>query len=191
MECNKRVFTLPQAYKTALKAFEHPEDMLKARKKKIMSKEMVNHIMLAVTEVNGCAMCAYAHTKDALEMGMQHDDIQMLLSGSFDHLDPEEGEALLFAQHYAETLGGYSKKAWDRIVEVYGLEKARGIMAAAKLIMFGNAYGIALGAFWNRLKGKPANNSSFIREFSVSILMLFFMIFGMIRGIFVKKYEQL
>jgi AhpD family alkylhydroperoxidase len=37
--------------------------------------------MLAVTEVNGCEMCSYAHTKMALEAGLSNDEIQQMLAG--------------------------------------------------------------------------------------------------------------
>ena len=163
--------------------------MTRARKKAGMSKELIKHIMLAVTEVNGCAMCAYGHTKSALEMGMPMEDIEQLLSGGFDHLDKDEAAALMFAQHYAETGGEYSKSAWLRVVDIYGMDKARGILASTRMIMMGNAYGIAAGALWSRIKGKPVKKSRLCREIGSCVLMMPFAIIALVRGVFIRKYE--
>lgn len=37
------------------------------KKKKIVNKDFVERLQLAVTEVNGCAACSYAHTYMALK----------------------------------------------------------------------------------------------------------------------------
>ena len=62
-------------------------------------------ISLAVTQVNGCKLCSYAHAKNALKAGMTEEEVEFLLSGGFDNAPKEQLEALLFAQHYAETKG--------------------------------------------------------------------------------------
>ena len=189
MEYNKRIFTFGEFVDTTLMAFAHMGDILKARRTGLMSKELQNHIMLAVTEVNGCAVCAYAHTRNALELGMPAADIEQLLSGSIDHMDETEAVALFFAQHYAETKGDYSQKAWQRIVEAYGKEKAFGILAVTRAIMFGNAYGIAAGALWSRIKGKPVCGSTLFQELVISFSVFVLVPFAMIRGLFVSRHN--
>ena len=62
----------------------------------------VERLMLAVTAVNKCPMCSYAHTEIALKSGMAKEEIENLLGGSYTDCPPEEGGAILFAQHYAE-----------------------------------------------------------------------------------------
>ena len=79
--------------------------MKKAKKKKELSPEFIERIMLGVTEVNGCEVCSYAHTKMALEQGMAAEEIQQLLAGSTDNIPVEEMPAYLFAQHYADRRG--------------------------------------------------------------------------------------
>ena len=186
MEYNKRIFTIGEFTETTLLAFAHMADMMGARKKGLVSKALQNHIMLAVTEVNGCAICAYAHTKDALEMGMPQEDIEKLLSGTVEHMDADEAVALFFAQHYAETKGEFTEKAWQRVIDTYGEQKARGILAVTRAIMFGNAYGIASGALFYRIKRKPVSNSRLGQELAITFLGLVLIPFAMIRGLFVK-----
>ena len=187
MQANKRLFTFKEFCQTAFLAFEQPGDLMRARKSGDITKTLQNHIMLAVTEVNGCALCAYAHTKDALVMGAAEADIEKLLSGSFDHLDASEAVALAFAQHYAEMCGDFDGGAWQRVIDTYGVSKADGILEATRLIMFGNAYGIAAGALWSRVTGKRINNSRFSDEIAITFLGLLVMPAALIRGFFIKK----
>lgn len=50
--------------------------------------------MLEVTEVNGCEVCSYAHTKIALEKGLSNKEIQMLLSGNVERVSADEAVAI-------------------------------------------------------------------------------------------------
>jgi AhpD family alkylhydroperoxidase len=129
-----------------------------------MSSQFIERIMLAVTEVNGCEVCSYAHTKIALEQGMSNEEIQMLLSGTTENIPRDEMKAILFAQHYADTRGNPTEESWMSIVESYGKEKALGILAAIRMIMIGNVFGIPLSGLRTRLKGKPSGKTSIIYE---------------------------
>ena len=71
--------------------------MIKAKKEKALSPEFIERIMLGVTEVNGCEVYSYAHTKMALEQGMAAEEIQQLLAGYADEIPVEEMPAYLFA----------------------------------------------------------------------------------------------
>lgn len=144
--------------------------MLKARRKKVFGHECIERIMLAVTEVNGCDICSYAHTKMALQAGMSNEEIQNMLSGGKSDVPSDELQAIMFAQHYADSRGKPAREAWDRIVETYGLNKSYGILGAIRMIMMGNAYGIPWSSFVNRLRGNPDKRSTLLYESSVLIL---------------------
>ncbi|QRN85908.1 carboxymuconolactone decarboxylase family protein [Clostridia bacterium] len=184
---NKRIFTTGEFYHVVCEAVGGMKDMRQAKRKGLIDHELQNHIMLVVTEVNGCALCSYVHTKDALEMGMSEEDIQAILSGSINHLDPKESVALFFAQHYAETKGQYSSAAWKRVVDTYGLEKAKGILGVTKVIMMGNAQGIAFGTLKNRLKGKPDKKSSLCKELGVIFSTIIFLPVALLKTAFKKQ----
>lgn len=150
--------------------------MHRAKKNGDLSPEFQERIMLAVTEVNGCAICSYAHARMALEAGMSDAEIQNMLAGETADIPAEELPAVLFAQHYADSRGNPSRESWDRVVDVYGLSGARGILGAARAMMIGNAYGIPWSSFFNRFRGKPDKRSSLLYEIGVmtigSICML-------------------
>ena len=59
--------------------------------------------MLAVTEVNGCRYCAYAHARIALAAGVTRADVDALAEETSRVSPPEQIPALLYAQHWAET----------------------------------------------------------------------------------------
>lgn len=109
-------------------------------------------VMLAVTKVNGCAMCSYAHTQMALESGLTNDEIKELLQGEFEQAPDEEIPALLFAQHYAFSRAKPSEESVKALYRQYGQDKANAILSAIRVMMMGNAYGIPFGSLHARFK---------------------------------------
>lgn len=61
-----------------------------------------------------------------------------MLAGVLDDVPADEVTAVMFAQHYADRRGNPSKESWERIVETYGISKAKGILGAIRAIMIGN-----------------------------------------------------
>lgn len=146
--------------------------MFNAKKSKELSSKFIERLMLAVTEVNDCAICSYAHTKRALESGMSNEEIQKMLSGVMEDVPSYELEAVLFAQHYADTRAKPTRESWERIIEIYGESKAKGILGTIRSIMIGNTYGIPWSSFFNRLQGKPDPRSSLKYELSMMLSTL-------------------
>lgn len=179
----KRVYGIKDFYSILEEAVNSFTILRKARKKNILSKQFQERIMLAVTEVNGCEMCSYYHTKEALKSGMSEKDIQNMLQGELGEIPEEESIAIFFAQHYAESSANPDAEAWQRVVEFYGEEKAETILAYIKVIMMGNVYGLAAGSFLNRFKGVQVNKRSSIGlELSILLsVMIFFPV------LFIKK----
>ena len=186
MERYKRVFTVKQFRKLVFDAVYALNDVKSANKNSWISKEMRNHINLAVTEVNGCRLCSYKHAKEALELGMSDDDLNMYLAGNIQTADKGEAVALMFAQHYAETMGEYSEDAWNQVIKTYGINAANGIMGNIKAIMCGNVHGIAVGALIDRVKGKAVEGSGLCNEIAIVFSILIFIPAGMISSIAMK-----
>lgn len=120
--------------------------------------------MLAVTEVNGCAACSWAHTRMALSQGMSAEEISSFLSGGEQYIKPAEAKGILFAQHFADARGLPQQDAYQAVEKEYGPAKAKLILAAAQVMLVGNMYGIPLSAFYSRLRGRPYNDSTLIYE---------------------------
>ncbi len=179
-----RIFTVPQFYHVIRLAMRSMPVMRKAEKSGLISKEFITRIMLVVTEVNGCAVCNYYHAKHALESGMSEEEITSMVNLEEGAAAEEEAVALLFAQHYADTFGNYEAEVWDRVLSRYGEGTAAAILAAIRVIMFGNINGIAFIALMNRLKGKGAAGRRIGSDLIQSLGIIFLIPAALIQNLF-------
>lgn len=171
----KKLFSVWELFQIMTLAFRSIPLLVKAKKAGKMNKAFLERIMLAVTEVNGCAMCSYYHTKVALETGFSAEEIRALLGGSFAEVPEQELSGVLFAQHYADLRGKPSLESWEKIVAEYGETGARGILAVTRMIMMGNAVGIPSGSFLLRFRGKPDPRSNVFYELLMMLAMVVFL----------------
>jgi AhpD family alkylhydroperoxidase len=163
----KKLYSVRESYWIFYHGIRTMRYMFKAKKNGELSSTFIERIMLAVTEVNECAICSYAHAKRALECGMGSEEIQDMLSGIINNVPAPEVAGVMFAQHYADTRGNPTGESWGRIVEVYGTSTAMGILGAIRTIMIGNTYGIAFSSFFNRFRGRADPRSSLGYELSL------------------------
>lgn len=185
----KNIYSLKEGYLSLYKGVRTARYLSKAKKNKLMSSQFIERIMLAVTEVNGCEVCSYAHTKIALEQGMSNEEIQMLLSGTTENIPRDEMKAILFAQHYADTRGNPTEESWMRIVESYGEKKALGILAAIRMIMIGNVFGIPLSGLRTRLKGKPSGKTNIFYELMMILSFPFLFPLALLHGLILNMLK--
>lgn len=188
-ETGSKLYTLRESYTITYLAFLSIGKLSYAKKQRLLNQQFIERIMLAVTEVNGCDICSYAHTKMALETGMTNEEIQNMLSGLDSDIPPDEMPAVMFAQHYADYRGRPSKESWERIVDIYGLPKSEGILAAVRIIMLGNTYGISWSSFFNRFKGKPDKRSNLRYELSLVLCSFIFIPSALIHALFAKVFR--
>jgi AhpD family alkylhydroperoxidase len=106
-----------------------------------LSEAFRERIMLAVTEVNGCRYCQYAHAKMALDAGLTKDEIEALTSGSFHNCPEDEIPALLYAQHWAEKNGQPDMVTRQNVVELYDEVTVEDMELAMRMIRMGNLLG--------------------------------------------------
>jgi len=172
-DLSRRLFSVGEIYKILYQGLRSVSLMAKTKKSGELSEDFIERIMLAVTEVNGCEVCSYAHTRMALEAGMSIEEIQSMLAGDNTTVPDEQIEAIMFAQYYADSRGKPSQEAWERIVSGYGLSKSYGILGSIRVIMMGNAVGIPWSSLKNRLKGNPDKRSSLLYEFGTIFLVIF------------------
>lgn len=137
-----------------------------------ISKKFESRIMLAVTSVNGCKYCAWFHSKDALKAGIGSEEIKRLLSSQLGG-QVEDGEmaALNFAFHYAETDQRPDPALVKDLFEVYGDKAAYEILLKLRLIYFGNLCGNTFEGFLSRLKGTKPDNSFWLSELIIFLLI--------------------
>lgn len=151
----KRRYSPLEAYSITHKGLRAFPLLRRAVASGVLKQDSKERIMLAVTQVNHCAMCSFAHTQMALESGMSQEEIAMLLSGEFDRVPLDDAAAIMFAQHYAECRGIPDQEVWERIQREYGKEKAQAILCAIQVIMLGNTYGIVFGSLKGRCTHHP------------------------------------
>jgi AhpD family alkylhydroperoxidase len=177
----RKHYTVRELYDVTYDAIRTAPVMRKARPLGL-TRPLVERIMLAVTAVNGCALCAFAHVRIALEAGLEGDEITRMLGGEMADVPSDQAPAVAFAQHYADTKGHPSTKAWQRIVAIYGIAMANGILGATRAIMWGNVAGIPASAFLHRLRGKIEPGSSLRYELSMMLATALVMPIAMIHA---------
>ena len=185
----KRKFSLQEMYRAVVFAPRAMSKLIGNKKSKLVDVNFVKRLQLAVTEVNGCAICSYAHAKMALRQGMSSEEINSFLGGegSDNFIKVEESKAIMFAQHFAD-LRGYTKRyAYDSIVKEYGEEKSQIILSAVQIMIVGNMYGIPFSAFQSRLKGKPYKDSSLFYELKMLIIGFLFLPIAIVNG-FIRRF---
>lgn len=130
----KKKYTMGQLYLSFVNGFVALPAVVKNHRKRTVDPHLIERLMLATTEVNGCEVCSYAHTRMALVEGFGQDEIEAFLSGSKAYVKAEEATAILYAQHVADTMGQPDLKAWERLVATYG-EQHAAIMRAGITVM--------------------------------------------------------
>jgi len=110
-------------------------------KGKLIDAAFRERLMLAVTEVNRCRYCQYAHARMALIAGLAQSDVDSLVAGNLQGSPPEQVPALLYAQHWAETEADPDLAARRRVLEVYGSEQLGSIELSLRMIRVGNLIG--------------------------------------------------
>ncbi|MEN6594663.1 MAG: carboxymuconolactone decarboxylase family protein [Clostridiaceae bacterium] len=178
----KKLYSITETYRIIVYAMRSIPDLKRAKRSGEMTTPFMERVMLAVTEVNGCALCSYYHTRVSLENGMNAEEIKGMLGGEFAGAPEAELPAILFAQHYADTRGNPSKQAWERVLAVYGETGAYGVLASIRMIMMGNAFGIVWGSFFNRFRGKADPRSSLLYEIAQMLCTVPFVLAGMIHA---------
>jgi AhpD family alkylhydroperoxidase len=166
----KEPFSAFEMYMAAVRMFPAMAGLIGNAISKRVKKQTVERIMLAVTEVNGCEVCSYAHTKMALKAGMSQEEINAMLSASGEHVPEDEAVAIFFAQHYAESRGKPDRTSYERFMETYGKKEGKAMLDAIQMMMYANITGLPISGLLARFKKNPHANSSLIREI-VMILM--------------------
>jgi len=183
----KRLYGPKDFYGQVEAMMHHIKDLRPEQDKARISKQFVERIMMAVTEVNGCRYCSYFHTQAALKEGINKEEVDQLLTGCLEAAPEKEIPALYFAQHYAESEAKPQADAIRCLEDTYGLTQSRQIREYIRMIMIGNTLGNAFDALRVRVKGKPATGSSLGKELGVMLGILWIMPVILVRKIFSRE----
>lgn len=180
----KRKFSLQEMYWATVYAPKAMYKLIENKKKNLLDQSFIKRLQLAVTEVNGCAICSYGHAQMALRLGMGNEEISSFLGedevGNF--IKPEEAKAIAFAQHFADSRAFPKKYAYNAIIKEYGEKQASIILSACQMMIVGNIYGIPLSAFISRIQGNSYKDSSLFYELITLFLEFIILPIGIIHG---------
>lgn len=185
----RKLYSLIEIYRICVKALSGIKYMRK--KDELVGDKLRERIMLAVTSVNGCAICSYGHTKMALEVGLDKEEIKSFVEGEFPNIPADESKAVVFAQYYADNRGNLEKEIWQALVSEYGEQKAIHILANTRAIMMGNALGIPLSSLKARIKeGKGDARSNIFYELSIFILAIPMFVVSILRALLNNLFRK-
>lgn len=117
-------------------------------------------LMLAVTGVNDCRYCSYAHARMALTAGLSPDDVAGLSKGEFAGAPAEQVPALLYAQHWADTHASPDPEVRRELIRSHGVGKVRDIELLLHLIRTANLMGNSFDYLLHRISFGRWGNSS-------------------------------
>ena len=161
---HSRVFTVREQLKNIYHGAKAFVLLRSSRKKRIINKKFKEQIMLAITEVNGCSMCSFVHTKIALSSGMNREEIKKILDGNTNDIPVEDAVAVLFAQNFAYSKEEVTYEALRRIVEEYGIDKSELILAASNMITMTNGMGTSMDHLYSRIRFQRNHRSYLLSE---------------------------
>jgi AhpD family alkylhydroperoxidase len=116
-------------------------------------------LMVAAAAVYGCRFCSWLHTREALRIGVNKEELARLVAGVMEGCPEEYSIAVLYAQHWAESNAHPGPEAVHRLEETYGIEKAKLVnvmLRPIRLILFMEGlwssflYRISFGRWGNR-----------------------------------------
>ena len=173
---NKRIFTSRIFFKDVGFLIRKLPRIIKVLRKKQISKDFIEKIMVVVTAINGCTYCTWFHAKQAASSGISEEEVKNMLNLQF-KADASDFEvsALLYAQHYAETNRKPDDEMTAQFLDYYGEKTAEDIVLFIRMIYFGNLFGNTCDAVISRFKGNPAENSSLLFELFFFLLTVWFM----------------
>lgn len=167
-----RVFRLYEQVKNIKKAAKAFIILKRAGKIKGFNKKFKERIMLAVTEVNGCELCSFVHTKIALSSGMTEENIAKILNNDSTAIPEYEAVGVMFGQNYAYSHEQQDPLIIKRLMDNYGFETTKAIVASAEMITMTNGMGISMHLFLNRLKFRRNRQSNLFTELINPILTI-------------------
>lgn len=166
----KRVYTTAVFRQHIDELTRDPAAIRAAMRSGRVSRAFGERIMLAVTQVNGCRYCHWGHVYAARQAGVSDADIAAIVAGEFGELPADEVEALVFAQHWAETEGQPHPDALRALEATYGPQTAADIFLHIRMITVGNLLGNTFDALLYRIRGQGPAYSRLREELAVLAL---------------------
>lgn len=139
-----------------------------------LPQKLREQIIVAVAQVNACRMCAHAHMRMALEVGVSDKELAALEGLDEAAFDRRTWLALAYARE--RTRVGFapitSPDAYASLVEMLGEQTFRDIEDVAHVMTVANGIANTLNALSDRCHGRPVPGSRFADEVFINVLFL-------------------
>jgi AhpD family alkylhydroperoxidase len=156
---NKRTFTTSLLLRSAGAALLYMPIRWIALIRPAIPRALREEVFLGVTSVNDCRWCTWLHSGFALMHGVKLDELQSLLgSGKLGEVDEREATAILFAQHFADTVRNPTSEARAALAKQFTRYQCTEIMAWIHFIYFTNLSGNSADAWMARFRGWKVEN---------------------------------
>ncbi|MCG3253671.1 MAG: carboxymuconolactone decarboxylase family protein [Candidatus Heimdallarchaeota archaeon] len=159
---HKRRYTFQSLFKDIKQLIANFQQVKETFTSNRISRQFAERIMLSVTSINNCIYCSYGHSGAALKSGAYEAEIISIFDNSFESCKEDEIVALNFAKHCARSNNNPTKKEKEKLVNYYGLQKARDVLVYIQIITLGNLMGNAVEAYEARKKGITVEDGSLL-----------------------------
>ncbi len=152
----KRTLTPGNFWRTVAGAVAAGPVLLTALIRPKTSAALREKVLLGVTSVNDCRYCQWGHTHWARAHGVPLAEVNQILAQQIESLEaknPAEAAAILFAQHYAESLDRFDQESIDNLRRHFSDAQVAEIIAYVRAITLGNLTGNTLDVILDRFRG--------------------------------------
>lgn len=159
----KRTFTLPLLLESLGAALASSPTLLATLVRPDLPAALREQVMLGVTQVNDCRYCDWVHSGLALANGVNRAELDTLLETGAGMGDTRSAVAVLFAQHFADSLRRPDTAAQQRLRQNFNARERRQIMAWIHAIYFANLTGNSVDATLARLRGAEVEGNAAVQ----------------------------
>ena len=162
MDSAKRTLTPGNFFTTVGNVVASMPVLLAALVRPSTSAALREKVVLGVTAINDCGYCKWGHTHWAMANGVPLEEVNQILGLQIDALEaknPAEAAAILFAQHYAESLDRLDPDSLENLRTFYSDAQAAEILAYVRAITLGSLTGNTVDAFLDRFRGRGRADS--------------------------------
>ncbi|MAX57196.1 MAG: hypothetical protein CL537_17040 [Alcanivoracaceae bacterium] len=165
----KRKYSLGWAVRDAISVFARLKDIHAIAVKNRLPEDFREEIMVAVSRANGCTICNFTHHEFAQHAGVSEETLRQLEQADYHDFDPHRKIAIDYAvARSLSDFGPVDPELNERFVQEFTDQEQYDIDFVARFITIMNLSCNKLEAFYHRLNGDPAKDSSIFGELVIS-----------------------
>ena len=151
----KRTLTPANVIETVGNVVVSTPVLLRALVRPKTSAALREKVVLGVTAINDCGYCKWGHMHWAMANGVSLEEVNAILGLQTEAQaakNPAEAAAILFAQHYAESLDRLDPEAVENLRRHYSNAQVDEILGYVRAITLGSLTGNTVDAFLGRFR---------------------------------------